>query len=619
MSRELVPEIHDAFKLTTYGHVYLGHEKYPDFPSTRFEGAIPKTKTWKGIIGHHCQKGFLSHPTSTLPETFLLNMADGLASSFSRVKSPEKGEIEEDRVEETDKYVVYKIWHPDKEGRDQRLESDAQVRGLLEFLSKDPSAEEFFGRYNSILRTRPEEANRGKNVTSLFTHCKLTGKFYRILSKEFDKSSLSIGNTLEEVASNRKLKKDKEWKLLVARCRFRFHQNPMRARDINIFIQLEEVIKQVKAYFNDNIIFSTSEEVVLIYSKAEDLDAVQAIAIENGLWLELEVTEPTVLGKLTPVPGRKDVDPKSKYGELPESIEPPLCDICQMRKGEEWSEILKREGRLKSMGVLPEEVPTEHLCETCSSIRLKRAPLGKLRDWIDQGEDFRLAWIKIKLDYDQLGEILHRLYCDYLSSLGLSPAEAQVRFSIVSEFQEDYDKFLSDFRDRIMEEFRKEDVERVLEDFYCVKTESAKDVLQLLKIYKELLNNHFSKFLNLSIDSPLTLSVVLAPSKFPFFQCWRVIENSKPDIHIVLSNHGEMTIRNKMLDSLLLASDTKYRKSALHKLAEVSRLSEALAKLRFEDKSKDEDSQTYEQLRERLLPLGLGFRDILTFARILED
>ncbi|MDI6759913.1 MAG: hypothetical protein QMD05_03730 [Candidatus Brocadiaceae bacterium] len=600
MSRELVPEMHDMLKLTKYKH------DFSDFPTDRFKGLIPKTETWEGVIGHHLKEGFPAFPTT--PSTFLLKIADSLASSFSRnkLKKSAKG-VEEDYAEEdpADKHTVNTLWCS-KEGEDKRLEKESpQIRALLEFYNSDPGAEEFFAKYDNILRTRAEDAHKGMNVTSLFTHCRLTGKFYRILQKNFAVEPKEIGTTIDAVGRILGDKTYSQWQLSIANCRFRFHQKPVRAKDLNIFLQLEETVGKIRCDFADNVLFSTPEELIFIYAKEEDLDRVLKMAADNGLWLELRVAR-RLLGQLSPDVSRLDKIGQNFYGVTDEQIEPPICEICQMRQGtKEW-----KEG----------EGPIEYLCPTCYDIRDKRAPLTKLRYWIDEGgEGLSLLWVKIKLDYDLLNRVLNKFYVDYLKGLGLSTTEATTRFSIISEFQEGYDAFLRDFSKRINNGFGGENVQRVLGDFYCIKAESTKDILEVLKIYKELLEGHFSKFLTLSIDSPLTLSIVLSPSKFPFFQCWRVIEDSEPDIHIALVGHGEITIKNKNLRELLLASETRYRKTALHKLAEVSRLSEALARLRFEDKSRDEDSQTYRQLRERLLPLGMGFRDILTFARILED
>lgn len=596
MSRELVPEMHDMLKLTKYKH------DFSDFPD-RFKNLTPKTKTWQGVIGHHLKEEFPAFPTT--PDTFYLKMADSLASSFSRnkLKKSAKG-VEEDYAGEdpTDKYTVNTLWCP-KEVEDKRLETESQIRALLEFYNSDPGAEEFFAKYDNILRTRAEDAHKGMNVTSLFTHCRLTGKFYRILQKNFNVKPEEIGTTINEVGKTLNDKTYSQWQLSIASCRFKFHQKPIRAKDLNIFSQLDEMLEKIKHDFADNVLFSTPEEIIFVYAKGEDLEKVLKIASEAGFWVELREAK-KLLGELSPDVSRLDKTGRNFYGVTDERIEPPICEICQMRQGpKEW-----KEG----------EGPIEYLCPTCYDIRDKRAPLTKLKYWIDEeGKGLSLLWVKIKLDYDLLNKVLNEFYTDYLRGLELSTVEATTRFSIISEFQEDYDAFLRDFSKRINNEFGGENVQRVLGDFYCIKAESAKDVLRLLKVYKKLLDDHFSKFLNLKVGSPLTFSVVLAPSKFPFFQCWREIEKDKPDIHVALIGHGELTVRNKDLDKLLLAPDVKYRKTALHKLAEVSRLSEALARLRFEDKS-NEDSQTYRQFRE-MLPLGMGFRDILTFARILED
>jgi len=69
---------------------------------------------------------------------------------------------------------------------------------------------------------------------------------------------------------------------------------------------------------------------------------------------------------------------------------------------------------------------------------------------------------------------------------------------------------------------------------------------------------------------------------------------------------------------MLLADKTYYRKSALHNLAEIAKISESLAKLKFKDRSDKKDYWTYKKLEENLANL-MDFRSILTFAKLLED
>jgi len=54
-------------------------------------------------------------------------------------------------------------------------------------------------------------------------------------------------------------------------------------------------------------------------------------------------------------------------------------------------------------------------------------------------------------------------------------------------------------------------------------------------------------------------------------------------------------------------------------LAEISKISERLAELKFQDQSEKGDFETYEALKRNLLPLGMDFSSLLTFAKLLGD
>lgn len=235
MARELIPELHDCLKLTILQH------NFSDFD--RFLNYAPNTRTWKGVLQHHCKiskedhESFPAFPTDK--ETFLLHIADGMAANFSRHEQGYKGETS---------FILHKLWNPDAIVDDKRLKEDREIIELLNFYKIDPTFEEFNKKYGYILKSRPEDARTGKNITSLKTHLILTGKFYRFFMKS---STLKIGNqeitpTVEKVAELRDTKL-RNCQIYLARCKFHFNQKPIRARDLNIFEHLENTILQIES------------------------------------------------------------------------------------------------------------------------------------------------------------------------------------------------------------------------------------------------------------------------------------------------------------------------------------------------------------------------------------
>jgi len=70
---------------------------------------------------------------------------------------------------------------------------------------------------------------------------------------------------------------------------------------------------------------------------------------------------------------------------------------------------------------------------------------------------------------------------------------------------------------------------------------------------------------------------------------------------------------------LIIAKEGRYRKSAFYKLAEISKLSEKLAEIKFNDRSEKADFENYDILKRNLLPIGMDFSSILTFIKLLEE
>ena len=157
----LIPELHDIGKLQ-------GKFKH-NFEDTGYEF---ESKTWRGILEHHCSGNFEKYPLSS--DTFKLKIADKLASAVSREYSEERGHPI---------YNVYKLWNPPHEEITiPPIHTERNIQTLVEFALTIPTFEDFVTEYEPLLKHRTENAYPKCNLTSLYTHMVLTGKFYRILS-----------------------------------------------------------------------------------------------------------------------------------------------------------------------------------------------------------------------------------------------------------------------------------------------------------------------------------------------------------------------------------------------------------------------------------------------------
>jgi hypothetical protein len=407
--RELVPELHDVLKLIKLRFSRDPHDIH-EWDSRDYEAfehllAI-NTETWKGVRQHHL--GFTEYPIE--PDTFYLCVADSLASHVSRLG--EAGQIE---------HKLNKLWKPLEEERDVRLKRDEDIIALFKLLQTDPSWEEFLQRCENLLKSRPEDFHHGKNITSLYTHSRLTGQFYRILRNNphvFPLSPKEIeGKTKDEVSNLYRKKWNSEWKLTLARCKLHLLQRPFRAKDLNIFGALEDLTEEISTRYQDNLIFRTSDELLLVLPDEAQLSDIAMMAHQKGFWVEV-IRARRALNELKPP------NPETMLGKkhenlynLPQEISPPICEICQSAKAtKRWPEddILSRRGlcpncrafltqnplalvvdslceadRAKLEDVIAEPT-TEEICEICFSIRVKEAKLPKLaNEW---SKEAKVAW-----------------------------------------------------------------------------------------------------------------------------------------------------------------------------------------------------------------------------------
>lgn len=605
MARELIPELHDCLKLTTLQH------NFSDFD--RFLNYAPNTRTWNGVIQHHCkipkpgEEAFPAWPTDR--ETFLLHIADGFASGFSRHAQSYKGEKS---------FTVHKLWNPRQITEDLRLKKDEDIIQLLRIYAKDPSFEDFKKKYERILTSRAEDAHPGMNITSLLTHMVLTGKIYRVFksSKILQVTDAEIGNSVEAVFKLTD-KKSREWKMNLARFKFYFNQNPFRVRDLSIFDLLNETISEIKRKFSDNVLFASTDEILMFYDEHDKvMNEVRSIVGKNCLFSFVEFGQRPVEEIKKPEPASlSGCQPETIYPLLQESISPPICEICQMSSATKiWPDDYHAQFGLISDGI----EGTEHLCDDCFQIRSRPSKLRKLSKWSEENTD--VVWLKITLNYECLTNTLQKLYYNYLkkSNPKTQEKDAEVRFSLIYEFQQDYDVFLGQINRNLVQIFGDETIEEVLNDLYCIKTSEFKDIFKLLKLFNENMNKYFPEFMKI-LNGPIRFGIVHCGAKFPYFQTWRELKEQACDLLIVLMGHGVIRTSLKYVDHLIIAKEGRYRKSAFYKLAEISKLSEKLAKIKFNDRSEKADFENYDILKRNLLPIGMDFSSILTFIKLLEE
>ncbi|RLF74912.1 hypothetical protein DRN39_07975 [Thermococci archaeon] len=648
--KELKPEIHDIGKLIDSSIIKHNFENYPE--KLKNVPSIKMNPIWEGILQHHCTERDEEYPKSF--KTFVLSVADSVAAVASRHYK-----------EKVVGHNVYKLWNPPRKnirdlskaiGRDTR--TPHWITRIVEFVNKYPSVEDFFETFGKYLKLRAEDAKT--NITSLWTHSKLTGLFYRFLYDYLEE----IDDEWFQNASKEEIRKlidsvKKNTKVKIVKIKINFPQHPVRIRDLNVFDVLKEVKNEILEKYPDNVIFVGFNELLLILPLNKKLEEMREIVSKYGFWFEY-VERVQNLDKLYPDPDRvtrlinkmqkmqykkfeeqiakvppdkkkkaeegirKTIFEKGKeakriaelwdeyhhelseklykkgsiYANLPDQINPPICEICQLNQAtEKWVD--------EESGIV------ENLCKNCLHIRKRGSKFPKLDEWEKEGAD-RILWIRIGLDINELINVLEDLYAEYLRSLGIKEPEerAEIRFSVLSEFDWDYKEFLSKFRDKILGSFEKNDFQQILEDFVAVKIKSLKDVFTVLRIFDDIFSEFFPKFKE--VTSPIKLGIVCSNIKYPFLESWRILSDLKYDVHVCVIGKGEIKLNMKQLTPFL---EIKVKNKALiHKLVAMSEISEKLAEIMLYDRA-DRDYRKYKPLRDAVREFG--YQNILTYAKIM--
>lgn len=605
MASELVPEIHDIGKLINKKSTDIKHnfENYPGKLSGATE--IRDNATWKGIKEHHCkmkeeEETLQEYPKSR--ETLILCLADNLASAVSRHLEIGGSPI----------YNVYKLWNPSVAITKLSYAISAHSMGkewvekIVDFVNKNPSADEYFAEFGEYLKRRCEDAHPGCNITSLYTHSVLTGKFYRVL-KNID-FSLDVDFQEKDIVCNFLKNLSTKLRINIIKGKIKLPLYFHRVRDLNAVKIREEIIEKFRKY--PEIFFTTSDELIIFSPNEEIIEKIRDEISRYGFILEI-TKKSSRLTKKEFVRFFRDVladkgERETFYPDLENEIPSKggLCEICQLRSIKPYEKLTENEKKIvtdEKTGII------DKLCERCLEIRKYGEPYLTLKEWTE-GE---VVWIRIKIDFNLLERILKSLYAEYISE---SPEKVEISPSVISEFLMDYHQMLEEWRKKIEEHFdaKEKRVQLITEDMFCIRIDKLNQIIQLLNIFTELIQKYFPKFKKID-DSPIKLCISSSHVKFPFFEHWRYINYPKFDINIYIAMRDKIEIKLKQLDELLSLPLENKRK--LEELVLVSEKSQELAFMQIFSK---DGIKNYPEL-QKALGKGFTLSDLLTYVKIKSD
>jgi len=571
---------------------------------------------------------------------FLARVADYMASSVSRA-------LKKRYSIKSENNAILKLWNPSVK-KIELISSENDFKNLIKFINSVRNNEQYFQEYYDKLWERPEDFKPPKNITSLFTHSKLVGKLYRFFEANTTQTSsgaLSFGGRKGTDPKHAR----ENWHVKLVKGEIKFPHYPARVKDLNIFEILKKEINKFSQF--DNVVLNTSTQFLVVLAPDTSVKELVKPFSEKGFFINVEEAT-TVLDNAYPTPQsikqkerekleeklerrkesiekQKQKIPENKYkklleqiyaeidsfearfpvhnihGSLPRTIN-NLCEVCQMQPSEyDWVD--------EESGI------TEHLCNNCYQIRKFREepPAPKLDLWYKEEPRSKIAWIKINLDIQSLAETLQDLLDKYVQEIIKDEISEKIelRFSVLAEFQHDYELFLKDFNEELEKEFSEEKLQPILDDFICVKLDTTSQIKDILEIYNNLFTEYFPELKKQK--SPVTLSISVSNVKFAFFRHWKILENPVDDVNVALVGRGEMHLNLEQLKELIENFRMPSSKQ-LHKLAKISETSEKLAKVLVYDKG---DYRIYNDLKpiRDAKDKKIDFKTILTYAKIMGD
>ncbi|WP_421078524.1 hypothetical protein Mjas_04285 [Methanothermococcus sp. Ax23] len=446
INKQFIPELHDIGKLVDdkvkediknlngkpwKGHCFVNF----DFQELRNKGYYltkSSSPSWLGQYHHEVDNRMdINEWDKEIPEicryyVFLLILADNIASSVSRAISDKDGfeELKEISLEDVNlNKGVYKPWNTtfydnmEKTGKYWAAFNNIDnLKKVFEEIDNCNSGKDFLNKYKENLLLTPEDKSILRNITSLYAHVELVGKIYRVLMKntrfniESD-GSITIEYDEEKAKTINDAKNNWEWRLV--KCWIRFPHSFVRLRDINLLKKRNELINYLTNKFEDEILFATSDFVILFLPLNQDLKEIFKPFLDYGFYIEvneivskLELFESTLDVKILEKrkSGINNIDAKiyKKYllPDIPDEINPPICDICQQRKG------IERE----------KENIKEWICKKCQKIREMGEPFREYAEkW--EKESVRVCWFKFSIDQRKLEDWLIKAFEEYIEQI----------------------------------------------------------------------------------------------------------------------------------------------------------------------------------------------------------
>lgn len=617
--KTFVPELHDIGKLVdkdaikSVNRISLKDHVFINFDFTKLGINQPTSPSWwgqyhhfKDIINTDINTWSIKDINGNIPSIedkyhlFLLILADHLASSVSRAVDFKGGPG-------PNKDGILKLWNENYYNSQRNkgkywaaFKTLGELKILFDVIQNCQSGEEFLGKYKEYLLLTPEDRSIPKNVTSLYTHIELVGKIYRVFEKNTKVVKKSNGEiaieyegkevqTVKEAEGGNRTKGSGDeiakgkWQAKLLKCWIKFPHSFVRLQDVNLLKQRDELINCTKNKYKDEVLLATSDFILLFLPANGDAKQIFEPFLEWNFYVEVEEILAD-LGILNSILDSKILKIREQnqqpqlsilnnrgtkirkiyfFPELSDEIKPPICEVCQQRRGVE-----REKGRIK-----------EWICDKCSEIRNMGEPFREYGT-IWEEENVKVCWFKFSLNQKKLEEWLRDKFEKYIddhsSKLG-QPNTLKEEFRPIAlqiDFNNDYKEMLKRFWDEVSSEEFRETIKKPIKEY---------DELGVFKYSPELAKIIIEKFINLfelyfpdcisNESSPISLSLSVANIKYPVREHWRFFEDDKKSFlnvmyYQVFSDKYTKDELKNIIDKVI---NTKISSSFLHKLLQIEK------------------------------------------------
>jgi len=645
MSNELVPEIHDIFKL-------LG-EKYNQYHwspcACRDLNSIKDSSPnlWK-VLSHHCtwdvEKYKENHKCKPYPldiETFVISFADTRASMISRrLQGIYKSE------------TVFKVWKHNLDSLKPPCkhileckpdELIKEVKGC-----KDSEALRLFEKYREKeFEVRSEDTAGKYPFASLYTHCILVKRWHEffIENSNYFEIPLQIETLDKSIELKYKILMGKP--IYFVRLKLRTSTNLARLRDTKVFKDIPQIIRDISKDVKGSVLYSLGEErervfkgdevlLVTVFPEQEIIEKIKN-RLSSNYFMEIKIAETLLYNnhdakndqESKEIPEKKEwfeknfsrlfddfderiypkLDPVIKAADNEAGDKAIICDLCQKGQAEKI---------YPSEELSPETQAQEYLCSKCHQMRKEADKTKSFQGWGEDEEDGekrdnKACFIMVTLDMDKLSKILPDLFNKMFK-------EKLVLFSdlglpVLNEFLEDYKKFLKEFRTQILNSKEVDSKEEILDNLFCIKIQGSDEVSKELRGVVEKYTAIFDRYFKCEIKPPIRLSVTCANAKFPFFKHWQLLDNPKKSINIHLINRASLEINFSQLQ-LLQKVNLKNVSTFLHKLVQIERRTKSRLMVEM---TMIKERKRLGELYQYFMTQELSSKDILGYYKILGE